>query len=137
MAKGVNKVALLGNVGRDVEIKFSNGLAIANLSLATAERVKEGDEWKDAAEWHHLVFFGRQAEIVREYVEKGSKIYVEGRLKTRSWDAKDGSGKRYRTEIIVSELVLLGGGQGRNEYSQEAPADGGNATEITDEDIPF
>ena len=85
MAKGVNKVALLGNVGRDMEIKFSNGLAIANLSLATAERVKEGEEWKDAAEWHHLVFFGRQAKIVREYVEKGSKIYVEGRLKTRSW----------------------------------------------------
>ena len=138
MAKGINKVSLLGNVGQ-VEISFHNGnMAIANVSLATNERVKEGGEWKDAAEWHNLVFFGKLAELVREYVDKGSKLYVEGRLRTRSWEAKDGSGRRYKTEIIGSELVFLGGRQERGEYSQEAPAgEHEHSQEITDEDVPF
>ena len=140
MGKSINRVTLLGNVGRDVEFKSTQGgLVVANASLATSYRVKEGGEWKDATEWHYLVFFDKLAEIVRQYVSKGSKIHVEGKLRTRSWDAKDGSGKRYRTEIIVDDLVLLGGGQERNEYSQEYPPGTGevNHPEIDDSDIPF
>lgn len=140
MGKSINRVTLLGNVGRDVEAKTTQGgLLVVNVSLATNYRVKDGGEWKDATEWHNLVFFDRLAETVRQYVSKGSKIYIEGKLRTRSWDASDGSGKRYRTEVIVDDLVLLGGGQERNEYSQEYPPGAGevNNPEITDEDIPF
>jgi single-strand DNA-binding protein len=137
MAKGVNKVSLLGNVGR-VEVSFSGGLSIANVSLATNERAKDDSgNWTDVAEWHNLVFFGKLADIVREYVSKGSKIYVEGRLRTRSWEAKDASGKRYKTEIVAGEVVLLGGkaSAGDQEYSQGSAGD--DHSQITDEDIPF
>lgn len=108
MSKSVNKVVLLGNVGRDPEISFSAGGAIANLSLATNERRKVSEKWEDFAEWHNVVFFGRAAEIVREYVRKGSKILIEGRLRTRSWDGKDGV-RRYKTEIVAQDLVLISG----------------------------
>jgi single stranded DNA-binding protein len=95
MGKTVNKVILLGNVGKDPEIKSTNGgTLVANLSLATAERFKDKEgEWQERAEWHNLVAYARGAEILRDYVKKGSKLYVEGRLTTRSWDDKD-SGKK-------------------------------------------
>lgn len=150
MAKSVNKVILVGNVGKDPEIKVAgNGNAIATFSLATTDRTKDpAGNWTDRTEWHSLVAFQRTAEIIRDYVKKGSKLYVEGRIQTRSWDDKDGQ-KKYRTEIIVNDVVLLSGrGEGESggysksgsSYDQRpsAPSDDlVQSTEITDDDIPF
>ncbi len=109
MAKSVNKVIILGNVGRNPEIKTTNGdMVIANFSVATSERYKDSNgDWKEKSEWHNLIAFKRTAEIVRDYVTKGSKVYIEGKLQTSSWDDKQSGQKRYRTEIIVNDLVLL------------------------------
>jgi single-strand DNA-binding protein len=151
MAKSVNKVTLLGNVGKDPEVKFlPSGTAVANLTLATSERTKDkGGEWQDRTEWHNLTAFQRTAEIIRDYVKKGSKIYVEGRIQTRSWDDQASGQKKYRTEIIVNELVLLssrgegeGGSYSRSNagsFDQRPPASAEDlaGTEITDDDIPF
>lgn len=155
MAKSVNKVILLGNVGKDPEVKFlPSGQAVANFSIATTERYKDkGGEWQDKTEWHNLVAYAKLAEIIRDYVKKGSKLYVEGRLTTRSWDDKDTGKKVYRTEIVLSDISLLsgrgdeaGGGSGNN-YSRsntasfdQRPAGGdeyAQSAEITDDDIPF
>ncbi len=131
MAKGVNKVFLLGNVGKDPEIRATQGgMQIASFTLATAERTKGQDgQWTDKTEWHNLVAFQRTAEIVRDYVKKGSQVFVEGKIQTRSWDDKESGQKKYRTEILVNELSLLGGrGEGASSgatggYSRE-PASG-------------
>ena len=153
MAKGVNKVFLLGNVGKDPEIKSTaSGMAIATFGLATAERTKGPDgQWTDKTEWHNIVCFQRTAEIVRDYVKKGSQLFVEGRISNRSWEDKTSGEKKYRTEILVSELTLLGGKSSGSEggggyskssstpYEQRQPAaapDYGDAG-ITDDDIPF
>ncbi|MGD0647118.1 MAG: single-stranded DNA-binding protein [Acidobacteriaceae bacterium] len=156
MAKGVNKVFLLGNVGKDPEIRTTpGGMTVASFSLATAERAKDAQgNWADKTEWHNLVAFQRTAEIVRDYVKKGTQVFIEGKIQTRSWDDKESGQKKYRTEILINELSLLGGGAGRSEggerssggYSSSRPssstpvptpsndyADQG----ITDEDIPF
>jgi single-strand DNA-binding protein len=107
--RGVNKVILIGNVGKDPEIRTSGGgMTIASFSLATADRVKEEGEWADKTEWHNLVAFQRTAEIVRDYVKKGSQLYIEGKIQTRSWDDKQSGEKKYRTEILVNELSMLG-----------------------------
>jgi single-strand DNA-binding protein len=109
MAKSVNKVILLGNAGKDPEIKSTTGgTLVAYLSLATSERYKDkGGEWQERTEWHSLVAYSRGAEILRDYVKKGSKLYVEGKLTTRSWDDKN-SGKRvYRTEVVAGDISLL------------------------------
>lgn len=155
MAKSVNKVTLLGNLGKDPEIKFlPSGQAVANFGLATSDRYKDkAGEWQDRTEWHNVVAYGRTAEIVRDYVKKGNKLYVEGRLTTRSWDDKDSGKKVYRTEVVVNDLVLIGGrgdgesggsgggyavnrtSGGQSGYAQSAPDYGD--TGITDEDIPF
>jgi single-strand DNA-binding protein len=153
MAKSVNKVILLGNVGKDPEIKSTaSGVAVATFSIATSERFKDkSGNWQDRTEWHNLVAYQRTAEIVRDYVKKGSKLYIEGRLQTSSWDDKTTGQKKYRTEIIIHDLSLLSGrgegeGGGGGNYSrantasfdQSAPAqDYSQATEITDDDIPF
>jgi single-strand DNA-binding protein len=152
MAKSVNRVTLLGNLGKDPEIKFlPSGQAVANFSIATTERFKDKDgQWQDRTEWHNIVAYGRTAEIVRDYVKKGNKLYVDGRLTTRSWDDKDTGKKVYRTEIVVNDLVLIGGrGDGeaggggyssnrqsgnQGSYAQAAPD---YDTGITDDDIPF
>jgi single-strand DNA-binding protein len=149
MAKSVNKVILVGNVGKDPEIKVAgSGASSATCSLATSDRTKDQQgNWTDRTEWHSLVAFQRTAEIIRDYVKKGSKLYIEGRIQTRSWDDKDGQ-KKYRTEIIVNDLVLLSGrGEGESagssrvsSYDQRQPAapdDLVQSTEITDDDIPF
>jgi len=149
MAKGVNKVFLLGNVGKDPEIRATQGgMTIASFTLATADRQKDAQgNWSDKTEWHNLVAFARTAEIVRDYVKKGTQVFVEGKIQTRSWDDKESGQKRYKTEILVNELSLLGGGAGRgseggglrssssSNASSPAPeyADQG----ITDDDIPF
>lgn len=151
MAKSVNKVILVGNVGKDPEIKFAaNGNAVASFSLATTDRTKDQQgNWTDRTEWHNLVAFQRTAEIIRDYVKKGSKLYIEGRIQTRSWEDKDTKEKRYRTEIVVNDLVLLsgrgegesgGGSRGGSQYDQRTPAHADDlvqSTEITDDDIPF
>ena len=103
MARSINKITLLGNVGKDPEIRSSaSGIMVANLTLATSDRFQDQQgNWQDRTEWHTLVAFKRTAEIVRDYVKKGSKLYIEGKLQTRSWDDKESGAKRYRTEIIV------------------------------------
>jgi len=109
MARGVNKVILIGNIGKDPEIRYMpSGGAVANCSIATSETWKDkntGDK-VEKTEWHSLVFFGRLAEVVGEYVQKGSKIYVEGRLQTRKWQDKSGN-DRYTTEIVANEMQML------------------------------
>jgi single-strand DNA-binding protein len=167
MARSVNKVTLLGNVGKDPEIRSTaGGTMVANLTLATSDRQKDAQgTWQDKTEWHNLVAFTRTAEIVRDYVKKGSKLYIEGKIQTRSWDDKESGQKRYRTEILVNELVLLsgreegaGGGQGgysrpatataassaassSASFDQRPPAaahdDFAQSAEISDDDIPF
>src|SRR5215469_4555899 len=113
MAKSVNKVILIGNLGKDPEVKYTpSGMAVANFTLATNERYKDKEgNWQDKTEWHNLVAFQRTAEIVGEYLKKGRSVYVEGKLQTRSWDDKESGQKKYRTEILVNDLVLLGGGR--------------------------
>jgi single-strand DNA-binding protein len=113
MAKGVNKVLLLGNVGKDPEIRATPGGAqVANFTLATADRQKDAQgNWQDKTEWHNLIAFSRTAEIVRDYVKKGTQLFIEGKIQSRSWDDKQSGEKKYRTEIIANELSLLGGGE--------------------------
>jgi single-strand DNA-binding protein len=152
MAKSVNKVILIGNLGKDPEVKYTpQGTAVARFSLATNERYKDkSGEWQDRTEWHNIVAWQRTAEIAGEYLKKGRTVYVEGRLRTDSWDDKETGQKKYRTEIVVSDLVLLGGGReagdeggGRSRgasagFDQRVPSqDVAQGAEITDEDIPF
>jgi len=107
MARGYNKVNLLGTAGKDPEIRATpSGTSVATVSLAVNERVKQGDQWTDHTEWVNLVSFGRTAETFRDYVKKGTGLFIEGKLQTRSWD-KDGQ-KQYRTEVVVNEVILLG-----------------------------
>jgi len=142
MSKSMNKVFLLGNVGKDPETKSTpSGTIVANFSLATTDRRKDGQgSWVDETCWHTLVCFGRTAEIARDYVKKGTPVHVEGRLQTRSWDDKQSGQKRYKTEIVVENLILLGGGEGKR---QAKPASTSPTWEevgsqaITDDDIPF
>jgi single-strand DNA-binding protein len=113
MSKGVNKVIILGNVGKDPEVKYlPNGGAVANIAVATSEQWKDKNtgQPQEKTEWHRVVFFNRLAEIVNEYVRKGSKLYIEGSLRTRSWE-QDGQTK-YATEIVASEMQLLDSRQG-------------------------
>lgn len=162
MARSVNKVTLLGNVGKDPEIRSTpGGTMVANLALATSDRQKDAQgNWQDHTEWHNLKAFNRTAEIVRDYVKKGSKLYIEGKITTNSWEDKETHQKRYRTEILVNELVLLsgredgaGGGGGyskaassssssagfdqRSQAAAGGPDDFAQQTEISDDDIPF
>ena len=111
MARGINKAILIGNLGNDPDIRYTaSGTAIANISLATAEswRDKNSGEQQERTEWHRIVFFGRLAEIVGEYLRKGSQIYVEGRIQTRKWQDKEGN-DRYSTEVVANEMQMLGG----------------------------
>lgn len=109
MARGVNKVILIGNLGNDPEVRYTpSGSAVASVSVATSEtwRDKQSGEVQDRTEWHRVVFFNRLAEIVGEYLRKGSKIYVDGSLRTRKWQDKTGV-ERYTTEIIANEMHML------------------------------
>ena len=120
MARGVNKVILIGNLGRDPEVRYSpNGGAIANITLATSESWKDKNtgEQVDKTEWHRVVFFRRLAEIVGEYLKKGSKGYIEGKLQTRKWQDKDGN-DRYTTEVVANEMQMLDSRGGSTSYNQ-------------------
>ena len=121
----VNKVILVGNLGRDPESRYgADGSAIVNVSLATTDnwRDKASGERKEATEWHRLVFFGKLAEIAGQYLKKGSQIYVEGRLRTRKWQDKDGQ-ERLTTEIVIEEMKMLGSRQGMGEPSSSYGGD--------------
>ena len=157
MSKGINKAFLLGHVGKDPEIRSTvGGSIVASFSLATADRQKDGQgNWQDRTEWHKLVAFNRTAEIVRDYVRKGSQLLIEGKIQTRTWDDRESGQKKYRTEIFVYDLTLFGGrsdepgrdsGHSRSNgrtavagYGQTQPAiSGGYSDEgISDDDIPF
>jgi single-strand DNA-binding protein len=159
MAKSVNKVILLGNVGKDPEIRSTGGgTMVANLTLATSDRYQDAQgNWQERTEWHNLVAFKRTAEIIRDYVKKGSKLCIEGKIQTRSWDDKETGAKRYKTEILVNDLSLLSGrdegsggsgGYSRSSNSSSSAAsfdqrpaaghdDVAQSAEISDDDIPF
>ena len=159
MSKSVNKVILLGNMGKDAEIKsLPSGATVANFTLATTERYKDkSGEWQDRTEWHNLVAYQRTAEIIRDYTEKGSKLYVEGKLSTRSWEDKESGKTIHRTEIVAMDIGLLssknGGSQGkggdRNGSREKSGAPAGSRSQggydyspndglgIDSSDIPF
>jgi len=154
MAKSVNKVILIGNLGKDPEVKYTpSGTAMAKFSLATNERYKDkSGEFQERTEWHNIVAWQRLAEIAGEYLKKGRSVYIEGRIQTRSWDDKTSGQKKYMTEIVANDLVLLsggrseggeGGGGGRARPAAAAaepsapPENPAKGAEITDEDIPF
>lgn len=111
MARGINKVILIGNIGQDPEVKYMpSGGAVTNVSVATSETWKDKNtgQPQERTEWHRVVFFNRLGEIAGEYLRKGSKVYIEGSLRTRKWQAQDGS-DRYTTEIVASEMQMLDG----------------------------
>ena len=164
MAKSVNKVIILGNLTRDPEVRYTpQGTAVAKIGVATNERFKDKEgQWQDRPEYHNIVAWQRLAEIAGEYLKKGSKVYIEGRLQTSSWEDQKTGEKKYKTEIVANDLVLLsgrgegggggeeGGGSGfkRRESSGggfDQRGGGGNdfdsapaaSTGITDDDIPF
>jgi single-strand DNA-binding protein len=155
--KSVNKVILIGNLGKDPEVKYTQGgMPVAKFTMATNDRFKDKEgQWQDRTEWHNITAFQRLAEIVGEYLKKGGKCYIEGSLRTSSWDDKETGQKKYKTEIIANDLVLLSGrGEGTgddsggrsrvsaaagNSFDQSAPEPQSAAasTPISDEDIPF
>lgn len=148
MARGVNKVILIGNLGKEPEIRYTpNGVAIANLTLATSESWKDktSGENVERTEWHRVVMFQRLAEIVGEYLHKGSKVYIEGRLQTRKWQDKTSGQDRYTTEIIADSMQMLdskGGGGANHTPSAEksgasSQADTAPALDSFDDDVPF
>ena len=133
----INKVILIGHLGRDPELKFTpSGVAVANFSIATSETWKDKNtgEKQESTEWHRIVAWKRLAEICGEYLKKGSQVYIEGSLQTRSWEDKEGT-KRYTTEILAHKMQMLGskGGRGGGYGHQEPPAN----IPDDDSDIPF
>lgn len=154
MARGVNKVILIGNLGKDPEVRYSpNGGAIANITLATSESWKDKNtgEQVDKTEWHRVVFFRRLAEIAGEYLKKGSKVYIEGKLQTRKWQDQNGQ-DRWTTEVVANEMQMLDSKGGSSNFNQDTGADmdsgasnfqpssGGAAPAAMndfDDDIPF
>ncbi|OGT37086.1 MAG: single-stranded DNA-binding protein [Gammaproteobacteria bacterium RIFCSPHIGHO2_12_FULL_38_14] len=147
MARGVNKVILIGNLGKDPEVRYTpNGLAVANITLATSEswKDKQTGETQERTEWHRVVFYQRLAEIVGEYLRKGSKVYVEGRLQTRKWQDKNSGQDRYTTEIIADNMQMLDS-KGSGSISDTTPAfektqqttSTAPALDQLDDEIPF
>lgn len=149
MAKGsVNKVILVGNLGRDPEVRYTpNGMAVANVTIATTEvwKDKQSGENQERTEWHRIALYSRLAEIAGEYLRKGSKIYIEGRLQTRKWQDKNTGQDRYTTEIIADSLQMLdskGGGGSHAESATSSKATSADAPQVEpmdnfDDDIPF
>ena len=142
MSRGVNKVILVGNLGQKPEMRYTaTQSAVANLSIATTEswKDKESGEMRDKTEWHRVVYFGKLAEIVEKYLDKGSSVYIEGKLQTRKWQDKSGA-DRWTTEIVGNELTMLGSRSSNNTQAQtesETPFSDESSSELTDDDIPF
>jgi len=149
MARGVNKVILIGNLGADPEVRYMpNGNTVTNISLATSEhwKDKETGQQQERTEWHRIVFFNRLAEIAGEYLKKGSKTYIEGSIRTRKWTDKNGN-DRYTTEVVANEMQMLDRKDGSTSSQPAAPTTNASAaptanakaasTETFDDDIPF
>ncbi|TLZ34891.1 MAG: single-stranded DNA-binding protein [Gammaproteobacteria bacterium] len=161
MARGINKVIIIGNLGADPETRaMPSGTTVANLRVATSEswRDKQSGEQQERTEWHRVALFGRLAEIAGEYLRKGSQVYIEGSLRTRKWQDKQGN-ERYSTEIIGNDLQMLGGrgggagaapmggapesaarggtGGGAPAFAEESSGGGGGKGDDFDDDIPF
>ena len=156
MARSVNKVILLGNLGKDAELSFlPSGQPLSKFTLATNRRYKDKNgEWQEETEWHNIVLWGKPAESLSQYLTKGQKVYVEGRIKSRTWEGKDGN-KHHATDIVADQVVFASGRGGTEEaagprqpQAQQRPAtpgtappapssDEGLSPEITDDDIPF
>jgi single-strand DNA-binding protein len=161
MARGINKVILVGNLGQDPETRaMPSGKAVTNVRIATSDswRDKQTGEQKEQTEWHSVVFFDRLAEIAAEYLRKGSQVYVEGRLRTRKWQDKSGN-DRYTTEIVANEMQMLGGrggqsssqagghaggtgsargaGAAQDDFAQSPATAGPKGDDALDDDIPF
>jgi single-strand DNA-binding protein len=148
MPKSVNKVILVGNVGKDPEVKYTpGGMPVARFSVATSENYKDrNDEWQERTEWHSIVAWQRLAEIVGEYVRKGAKLYIEGRLQTSSWEDRESGSRKYRTEIVARDIVLLSNGnRGQTGAARQERKDIPASTDVMQEreeaeiseDIPF
>lgn len=148
MANGINRVTLLGNMGNAAEIRHTAvGTMVAQFSLATPERVRKGEQWEDATEWHNCKAFGNVAKIIQDYTGKGSRLHLEGKLQTQSWIDKQTGDKRYKTEILVSDVILISDGRGERTAAPAASVAGATPEQqfqdayagqgITDEDIPF
>ena len=157
MARGINKVILIGNLGADPETRaMPSGTTVANLRIATSEswRDKQTGEQQERTEWHRVALFGRLAEVAGEYLRKGSQVYIEGSLRTRKWQDKQGN-ERYSTEIIGNDLQMLGGrggggagagagaasagtaSAGTPSYAEESAGGAASRSEEFDDDIPF
>ena len=131
----VNKVILIGNLGEDPETKYMpSGGAVTNITVATSERWKDKQtgEKQEKTEWHRIVMFNKLAEIAGEYLKKGSKVYIEGKLQTRKWQDKEGK-DQYTTEIVANEMQMLSGNQAAQPQAQPAPT----SDDPFDDDIPF
>ena len=144
MAKSINKVILVGNVGKDPEIKYTpSGVPLAKLSLATKERFKDkSGEWQDRTEWHNVVAWQHLAEIVGEFVQKGSKLYIEGKLQSSTWEDRNSGDKKHRTEIVARDIVLLGSPERSSDADRHIPEAERESVhagigETDDSDIPF
>lgn len=132
---GINKVILIGNLGKDPELRYTpNSKAVATFSLATTERWKDKEgQFQEKTEWHNIVAWGKQAEICKEYLKKGSSVYVEGRLQHRSYDDKDGN-KKYITEIVARSVQMLGR---KGEAKEEPVSQDLESSAAEEEDLPF
>lgn len=146
MAEGLNRVVLIGNLGADPELRFTqNNQGVLSIRMATTESYfdKESNERKELTEWHSVVVWGKRGEALNKILSKGSRIAVEGKLKTRSWDDKNGGGKRYATDIVASNIVLLGGprdhaARGGSDYQSGYSQSGADYPDApADDDIPF
>ena len=146
MARGINKVILVGNLGADPDTRYMpSGSAVTNLSIATSEswKDKQTGEQKERTEWHKVAMFNRLAEIAAEYLRKGSQVYIEGKLRTRKWQDRDGN-DRWTTEIIAAEMQMLGGRGGGGAAPMSSGQDSGppsgppdTGPDDFDDDIPF
>ena len=141
MARGINKVIIVGNLGADPETRYMpSGSAVTNLRVATSEQWKDKQtgEQQERTEWHRVALFGRLAEIAAEYLRKGSQVYLEGSLRTRKWQDKDGN-DRYSTEVVANEMQMLGGRAESSAPARSAPSAGPDSAppDAFDDDIPF
>ena len=144
----VNKVILIGNLGKDPELRYTpGGAAVTNFSIATNERWKDkSGQSQERTEWHNIVLWGRLAEIANDYLKKGSPVYIEGRLQTRSWEDRDGN-KRYTTEVVGNQMQMLGRAEGGGGGRESGPPEGGvgpgpapegdSGADKVDDDLPF
>jgi single-strand DNA-binding protein len=139
--KSLNKVTLIGNLGKDPEVSYTaSGVAVAKFSIATNERWKDQEgNFQERTEWHNIVAWRKLAEICGQYLKKGSKVYLEGKLQTRSWDDKNTGAKRYMTEIVADDMIMLdgrGGGAGAGQ-ADESPQAVEESHEPSKDDLPF